>query len=101
VLRRMRAAANAAANWPRSWTNPAIQLCGVQVIRLQLKSPRRDFGFAKIARRNPWLRNKTCPAGAESAHFSKREFSFGISPLGAQIFDLDRLIQSGNLQRRL
>src|SRR5437016_7570796 len=71
------------------------------MIRLQLKGPRSNFGLAKIARQNPRLFHRTGPGGSERDNFPQREFPYRVSPLGAQIFKLHRLVQTSYLQRRL
>src|SRR5438309_8537098 len=71
------------------------------MIRLQLKGPRSNFGLAKIARQNPRLFHRTGPGGSERDNFPQREFPYRVSPLGAQIFKLHRLVQTSHLQRRL
>ena len=71
------------------------------MIGLQLKSPVCNFGLAKVAGQYPWLFDVARPIRTVRGNFPQRKFPSNAAPLGAKTFQLYRLVQARDLQRRL
>src|SRR5260221_3200014 len=68
------------------------------MIRMQLKSPRWDFCLCKFRGSALRLFDSSTPSRAECSDLSQSELATSVLPFGAEFFQIDRLIQSRNLQ---